>query len=184
MQGSDEVLQQILLERKRLKTPPHSMEKASGAGIARFIVSCNDVSSVLSLVKEVMTILNSYSTQNWLSLDEWSNILPCRFVNACLPELTKVESGMQAQRWDNLTYEKKLAEASHDDKWTLSSWLSWLAPEEREWFWWNAILFDAPLNNSHFLIEVTALDSVFMSGALKWLCKACGAIDVISEDDF
>lgn len=56
-------------------------------------------------------------------------------------------------------------------------------PEEREWFWWNAILFDAPLNNSHFLIEVTALDSVFMSGALKWLFKAYGAIDVISEDD-
>lgn len=45
------------------------------------------------------------------------------------------------------------------------------------------MLFDAPLNNSHFIIEVTALDSPFMSGALKWLFKACGAEEVISEDD-
>lgn len=112
MQVSDEVLQQILLERERerererLKTPSHSMEKASGSGIARFIVSCDDVSSVLSLAKEVMTIVNSHSTQSWLSLDEWSNILPSRFVSGCLPKLTKAERGMQAQRWDNLTYEK------------------------------------------------------------------------------
>ncbi|BCQ36931.1 hypothetical protein ERHA54_45420 [Erwinia rhapontici] len=180
---SDEVLQQILLERERLQTPPNPMEKASGAGIARFIVSCNDASSVLSMAKEVMTIVNSHSTQSWLSLDEWSKTLPSRFVNGCSPELTEEEKGKQSERWDGLTYEEKIAEASHDDKWTLSSWLSWLAPEEREWFWWNAVLFDAPLNNSYFLIEVTALDFVFMHGALKWLFKACGAIDVISEDD-
>ncbi|WP_224718503.1 hypothetical protein [Pectobacterium versatile] len=183
MQISDEVLQQILLERERLNEPPQPMGKTSGAGIARFIVSCNDASSVLNLAKEVLTIVNNHSTQRWPSLNEWSNMLPSQFVDECLPELTEAEREKLTQRWDALSYEEKLAEASHDDKWTLSSWLSWLAPEEREWFWWDAILFDEPINNSHFLIEVTTLDSDFMSGALKWLFKACGAIDVLSEDD-
>lgn len=183
MQVSDEVLQQILLERDRLIVPPQPMEKASGAGIARFVVSCNDVPSVLNLAKEVLTIVNNHSTQSWPSLNEWSDMLPSQFVDGCLPELTETEREKQTQRWDALAYEEKLAEASHDDKWTLSSWLSWLEPEEREWFWWDAILFDEPINNSHFLIEVTTLDSAFMPGALKWLFKACGAIDVISEED-
>lgn len=183
MSVSDEILQQILLERERLRVSPQLTEKASGAGIARFIVSCNDVPSVLSLGKKVLTIVNNHSTQSWPSFEEWSNILPSQFVEACFPELTEKEQEKQTRSWNSLSYGEKLSEASHDDKWTLSSWLSWLEPEEREWFWWNAVLFDEPLNNSHFLIEVTTLDPVFMSGALKWLFKASGAIDVISEDD-
>lgn len=183
MQVNDEVLRQILLERERLKKPPQSMDKASGAGIARFVVLCNVAPLVLILAKEVMAIVNSYSTQNWPSFDKWSNILPSQFVNGFLSELTDMEREKQIQNWDSLTYEEKLTEASHDDQWTLSSWLSWVEPGEREWFWWDAILFDVPLNNSHFLIEVTTLNSTFMSGALKWLFKACGAIDIISEDD-
>ncbi|WP_122094356.1 hypothetical protein [Rahnella sp. Larv3_ips] len=183
MQVSDEKLRQILLERERLQNPPQSTEKATGVGIARFIVSCNDVRAVLDLAKEVLITVNNHSTQNWPSLDEWSNVLPSQFVDGFLPEPTEKETEKQIQNWGGLSYEEKLTEASNDNKWTLSSWLSWLEPDEREWFWWNAVLFDAPLNNSHFIIEVTALDSPFMSGALKWLFKACGAEEVISEDD-
>lgn len=183
MQVSDEKLQQILLERERLTNPPQSTDKTTGVGIARFIVSCNDAPAVLDLAKEVLVTVNHYSTQNWLSFNGWSNVLPSQFVDCCLPELTDVERKNQIQDWEQLSYEEKLDEASNDNKWTLSSWLSWLEPDEREWFWWDAILFDAPLNNSHFIIEVTALDSPFMSGALKWLFKACGAVNIISEDD-
>ncbi|QIZ49465.1 hypothetical protein DWG24_01005 [Dickeya zeae] len=183
MKVSDEKLRQILLERDRLKKPPQSTDKATGVGIARFIVSCDDVPSVLGLAKEVLITVNHYSTQNWLSLNEWSNVLPSRFVDCCLPELTEADRKRQNQNWDKLSYEEKLEEASNDNKWTLSSWLSWLEPDEREWFWWDVVLFDASLSNSHFIIEVTALDSPFMSGALKWLFEACGAINIISEDD-
>ncbi|WP_313385811.1 hypothetical protein [Pantoea sp.] len=183
MQANDERLRQILLERERLKTSPQTMAKASGFGIARFVVSCNDASLVLALAKEVMIVVNNYSTQEWPSLENWISMLPFQFVNNFSPELTEAERKTQIQNWEALTYEEKLTEASHDDQWTLSSWLSWLEPEEREWFWWDAILFDFPLNNSHFLIEVTTLDSTFMSGALKKLFEACGASDVVSEDD-
>ncbi|ENU2133044.1 hypothetical protein ACE60T_003319 [Salmonella enterica] len=183
MQVSDEVLRQIVLERERLNTPPQAMSKVSGVGIARFVVSCNDALLVSTLAKKVMTIINNYSTQSWPSLDRWLNILPSQFTHCFLSELTEVEKEKQTKDWDVLTYEEKLAEASHDEQWTLSSWLSWMEPSEREWFWWDTVLFDVQLNNSHFLVEVTTLDSMFMTGALKRLFKACGAIDVISEDD-
>ena len=183
MQANNERLRQILLERERLKKSPQAMAKASGIGIARFVVSCNDASLVLALAKEVMIIVNNYSTREWPSLEKWISMLPFQLVKGFAPELTEADREKQLQNWEALTYEEKLTEASHDDQWTLSSWLSWLEPEEREWFWWDATLFDVPLNNSHFLIEVTTLDSTFMSGALKKLFKACGAFDVVSEDD-
>ena len=183
MQVNDEVLRQIVLERERLTTPPHAMSKASGIGIARFVVSCNDAFLVLTLAKEVMTIVNNYATQNWPPLERWLNILPSQFIDSFLPELSEVEREKQTKDWDALTYEEKLTESSHDEQWTLSSWLSRMAPNERVWVWWDSILFDSPLNNSHFLIEVTTLDSMFMAGSLKCLFKACGAIEVISEDD-
>ena len=183
MQVSDERLRQILLERNRLQNPPQSTEKATGVGIARFIVSCNDVSKVLGLAKDVMIIINNYSTQHWSSLEEWSGLLPFQFVDGFLPDQTEEEKAKRNESWRRLSYGEKLIEASTDNEWTLASWLSWLEPDGREWFWWNAVLFDAPLSNNHFIIEVTTLDFSFMSGALKWLFKACGALDVISEDD-
>lgn len=51
------------------------------------------------------------------------------------------------------------------------------------WFWWNAIILEPPLDNTHFLVEVTPLDSPFMSGALKWLFKASGAVNAALNDD-
>ncbi|MGJ0482494.1 hypothetical protein [Pantoea agglomerans] len=183
MQVSDERLRQILLERSRLKKPPQSIDKTTGVGIARFIVSCKDVSKVLGLAKKVMIIVNDYSTQKWPSLKEWSTFLPYQFVNGFVAEPTEKEKEKWNESWSELSYGEKLAEASNDNEWTLASWLSWLEPDGREWFWWNAVLFDEPLNNSHFIIEVTTLDLYFMSGALKWLFKACGALNVISEDE-
>lgn len=79
--------------------------------------------------------------------------------------------------------EEKLKDAAQDERWTLSGWLSWLEPTERMWFWWNAIILEPPLDNTHFLVEVTPLDSPFMSGALKWLFKASGVVNAALEDD-
>ncbi|WP_413507356.1 hypothetical protein [Serratia proteamaculans] len=179
-----EMTKQILLERERLVVPPKSTQKATGIGIARFIVSCeSDASLVLELAKETLLIVNEHSTNEWPSIDSWKKILPSQFLNNFLPELTEAEKIEMKREWNQLPYNEKVKNAAQEEKWTLSSWLSWLEPKEREWFWWNAVLFDEPLNDSHFIIEVTTLDSYFMSGALKWLFKACGASDVVSEDD-
>ncbi|GKX64736.1 hypothetical protein SOASR032_33050 [Pragia fontium] len=175
---------QILLERGRLVVPPEPTQKATGIGIARFIVSCqSDAFSVLELAKEILLIVNHHSLKEWPSIESWMAILPVQFINSCSPELTDKEKIEHQKNWAQLTYNEKVENAAQEEKWTLSSWLSWLEPTEREWFWWSAVLFNEPLNDSHFVVEVTMLDSPFMSGALKWLFKACGAIDVISEDD-
>ena len=184
MSISAEMERQILLERERLTFPPLPTQKATGVGIARFIVSCDsNAFFVLQLAKEVILIVNKHSLEAWPSLEYWNKILPSQFVSNCLAELTKQEKIEAQIRWEQLAYNEKIKEAAQDERWTLSSWLSWLEPEEREWFWWNAIQFEPPLENTHFVIEVTSLDSPFMSGSLKWLFKACGAVDVISEDD-
>lgn len=184
MQISDEVVKQILLERERLVVPHLPAQKATGIGIARFIVSCDEnVLSVLGLAKEVLSIVNYHSLEEWSSLEIWKERLPYEFVNGCLPELSEQRKIDSQKRWEQLTYEQKIKNAVQEEKWTLSSWLAWLEPEGREWFWWNAVLFDTPLKNSHFVIEVTTLDSSFMAGALQWLFKACGAVSVVAEDD-
>lgn len=178
------IAEQILLERERLVEPPHPSQQATGVCIARFIVSCqSDALSVLELAKQTLSIVNQHSLQEWPSIDSWSNLLPKKFINGFLPELTDKEKVECQKQWEQLTYDEKIKNSAQDEQWTLSNWLSWLEPEAREWFWWNVLLFNEPLNKSHFVVEVTTLDSPFMSGALKWLFKACGALDVVSEDD-
>ncbi|WP_343553480.1 hypothetical protein [Pantoea sp.] len=132
MQVNNERINQLLLERERLINPPQPTDQVTGVGIARFVVSSNDTQSVLELAKEVMIIVNNYSTGKWLSLNEWSNVLPPRFIECCLPELSEDEKREQAHKWSTLSYDEKIKEASEDDRWTLASWLSWLEPNERE----------------------------------------------------
>lgn len=89
---------------------------------------------------------------------------------------------MYVEMWPNLSEEEK--QRKGNSAWTLSAWLYWLEPENREWFWWKAYEFDdEEIKNTHFLIEVTVYNQPFLWGSLKWLFKACGAIDVVSTDD-
>ncbi|NDJ58751.1 hypothetical protein GWD52_17515 [Enterobacteriaceae bacterium 4M9] len=184
MQINAEIRKQVIFERERLKSPPLPTHKATGVGIARFIVACDsNALATLSLAKEVLSIVNAHSLEQWPTLEDWKTMLPSKFVNRCLQE-SQEEQKIEAQKkWEQLSYDEKIKAAALDEQWALSSWLSWLEPEGREWFWWNAILFDEPLDETHFLVEVTVLDSPFMSGALKWLFKASGALSVVSEDD-
>ena len=180
---NSEFSKQLLLERERFENPPDHTVKATGVGIARFIIRCNNnADEVLNLAKRVLVIVNYNSELVWPSFEEWSKILPNKFVNNCAPELSKSESEKEINYRRSLPWEKQVS-LEKNKKWSLGNWLVWLEPETREWFWWNAHKFDGEIENTHFLIEVTALDDPFTSGALKWLFKACGAIDVISTDD-
>lgn len=147
-------------------------------------MSCDsDALAILQLAKTVLLIVNNHSIGQWPSLECWKKILPIKFVSSFLPEQTQRERLESQIKWDGLTYEEKLKDAAQDERWTLSGWLSWLEPTERMWFWWNAIILEPPLDNTYFLVEVTPLDSPFMSGALKWLFKASGAVNAALEDD-
>ena len=72
----------------------------------------------------------------------------------------------------SLPWEKQVS-LEKNKKWSLENWLVWFKPETKEWFWWNDHKFDGEIENTNFLIEVTALDDPFASGAFKWLFRAC-----------
>lgn len=112
---SAEMERQILLERERLTFPPLPTQKATGVGIARFIVTCDsNASFVLQLVKEVLFIVNKHSHEAWPSLECWNKILPSQFVSNCLSELTKQEKIEAQTRWEQLKYDEKIKEAAQD----------------------------------------------------------------------
>ncbi|OOF45189.1 hypothetical protein BKK52_12820 [Rodentibacter trehalosifermentans] len=176
------IYNEIMEERKRLEiNAPPTYTDNNGLG-ANFIVKCSEnAQDVASLARDVMLILNyQYDNDKWLELNDWINILPHKFVTRCSPEMSEEDIKTYKKRWFSLSYRKKVKEIKKNEDWSLSSWLFWLKPSERSWFWWGA----AVLDEQYFVFSVKALDSPFMFGALKWLFIGCGALEVIEESDF
>ena len=63
---------------------------------------------------------------------------------------------------------------STDERWSLTEWLFWVPPGDRQWFWWNAR--QTTSGSGEVLIETTGVP--FPTGALWWLLVASGAFDV------
>jgi hypothetical protein len=183
MSISNQLNEEIKRERERLVNPPKEDDKPTGLGCSRFVVQCeHGAANVLESAKKILMTIDGYYDTTWPTLEEWRDILPKEFVDRCKPEMTMEE------RLERIAYMKTLSdeeEREFDEKeaWTLSGWLYWLELENRTWFWWDARIFDKPINDTHFLIAITILDWPFPWGALKWLFKACGAIAVIPEED-
>jgi len=62
--------------------------------------------------------------------------------------------------------------------WSLSSWLYWLQPAERQWRWWDALIKD----DDTVIVAVEVDGWPFPWGALAWLFKGCGADSVEPEE--
>ncbi len=104
------------------------------------------------------------------------------FVDSCEPEVSKEDMDERIAYRKSLPW-KELQELLANEKWSLDSWLYWLEPENRTWFWWDAALLEEPIRETYFIVAVVILEWPFPWGALKWLFKACGALDVVSEED-
>jgi hypothetical protein len=165
-------------ERVRLAKSPGPEEKPSGVGTVRFIAKCSGNSSdVLSKAKELMTIVNHNSVPRWPSEAEWRHLLPKWFVKQCSPEKSQQEAEEWLARWKSLSpEEQKKVEATN--AWSLLNWLYWLEPENRQWYWWDAIVLDR-----NTLVIAVGTDSwPFGWGDLSWLLRAAGANQVIAEE--
>lgn len=183
MKLNDKVMNEILQERKRLICAPSLMDKPTGIGSVRFVVSCeSNAGSILSLAKDVLKVVSKVYESDWPDLASWKEMLPEIFVDSCEPEISKEDMDKRIAYRRSLSWEeqKKLLA---DEKWSLDNWLYWLEPENRTWFWWDATLLEEPIRDTHFVVAVIVLEWPFLWGALKWLFKACGALDVVSEDD-
>lgn len=168
----------IRAELHRLNVPPGFGEPPRGLGTVRFRVTChNSAEETLVRMKQLLSSVDSNGLERWPDLDEWRTILPEWFVDACAPEMTGDEKERWLEAWRRMEPEEK---AIHEKtrKWTLSSWLYWLGPDQRTWFWWDADASD----ESELVIALQVEEWPFPWGAFQWMCRAAGATCVAPEE--
>lgn len=165
-------------ELRHLFTEPDLDEQPKGLGIVRFDIWCQGNSEIiLQRSKEVLEVILRSSTQRWLSNSEWQAILPGWFVAGCAPEKTNEEVEQWLKWWRSLSPQEK-NRADEEQRWSLEDWLYWLHPDQRQWFWWDAICVDTDL----LRVAVEVAEYPFSWQALAWLFKVAGAIRVQPED--
>lgn len=113
----------------------------------------------------------------WPSDEEWPDLLPDWFVEACAPKKSHEEFMQEEQRLKSLSPEEQMAEA-RIEKWELGGWTYWMAPEERWWLWWDAGVSD----DGTAIFGIDRLEDWYpeLPGEFVWMLKACGATDVDS----
>ena len=64
------------------------------------------------------------------------------------------------------------------DRWELSQWLSWLHPEERQWYWWDA----SARRSDELVVLVEVPGWPYALGALECLLRAAGGESIELAD--
>lgn len=124
------------------------------------------------------TVAQKSLAASWPGDAEWRTILPNWFVSRCAQEMTDEE----INSCDKQLRKKSRAEQIRIERkkdWSLSAWLYWFEPDNREWYWWGSEVKDA----NTLEIKVITLGWPFPWEALRWLLRAAGAIDVNPEYD-
>ena len=162
----------------RLKGEPKISLVLPGLGSVRFDVFSNAraIEEVFIVAREVMTVVLRLSARDWEELDVIVAKLPMEFVQRFAP-LSNSESD---DKWLRLwraanASEKKLMEDTRG--WQIEEWLHWMKPDERAWFWWDAVV----LNQSRGKVAVAVQSWPFPWGSIKHLLLASGATIVEPE---
>ena len=174
-------LQRLKSELKRLENGKNDNESPKGIGTVRFKVLCNGNSEdVLLQAKLVLTevIRKILQSKNWPSDDEWLSYLPGWFVDRCVKEPTKEEADKWLKWWRGLNEEEQIR-AAKEKPWSVGTWIYWLYPSRRTWYWWDYEIINPDL----CVIDIEVDDWPFPWGALEWLFRASGALSVVEEDD-
>lgn len=140
----------------------------TGNVVISFIARCaGDATQVLDRCKEVLSVVLQPDTEDWPSTDEWRSRLPEWFVERSAEEISQEE----AERRIRLPLEERIR---FNQKWSVSAFVHWFKPNERYWYWWDAVVE----NDDIVQIKVVANDEPFPWGSLEWLLKASGAVSV------
>ncbi|MDS0526550.1 hypothetical protein NNC19_12735 [Clostridium sp. SHJSY1] len=157
-------------ELKRLMNNNVNNYKIDQVFLTRFEVQCNGNSKgVLNRVKDVLEIVLQQDVKRWLTVEEWKCTLPKWFIESCADEITQEE----AEQRLTLSLEERI-KISKNEGWALSSWIYWLNPNEKQWYWWESNIIDENI----LIVTVQSEDYPFAWGALEWLLLASGAIKV------
>jgi len=165
-----EELERVLQETAGGDRPPGTM-------MAQFTARCaEDAEGVLKAAKSVMCAVLVHSRDRWPPDDEWRSVLPEWFVSRCAKEKSEDEARTWLEWWRTLPHEQR-AIASREN-WSLSNWVAWFEPDERQWIWWGAWI-EGP-NSIRVTVAVDGLP--FAWGALEWLFLASGAESMSLEE--
>lgn len=159
-------------ELRRLNSGPSAGEQPRGIALVRFFALCaGDAPRVLERCKEVMRAVLVQTVDRWPTDEKWHSLLPAWFVATCPDEDAVQEAGA---RWFELSAEEQ---SRLTNLWSVSNWVYWFLPDERQWFWWDASMPDA--NTIELVVEV--FGDPFPSGSLDWLLAASGVIKTERE---
>ena len=165
-------------EFRRLNGGVQSDEMPEGLGTVRFVVECpGNAAEVADHAKQVLLVVNQNSRSAWPTESEWFNLLPDWFVAACAPEMTQGEAEDYLTWWKSLPDDEQVR-VKKEQRWSVQDWLYWLHPDERAWYWWDALDVDA----NALIVAVVIYDWPFPWDALEWLLRSAGATRVDSEE--
>jgi hypothetical protein len=155
-------------ELRHLAEGARPAEAAGGLGLVELVALAEDAGQLLLRCRQVLECVLRESGHRWPTLDQWRQILPAWFVDACAPERTVEEDAAILDGRFRL---------SDDAPWTLSEWLGWLEPDNRQWFWWDSLAE----GRDRLRIIVEIADWPTPLGSLRWLVKASGALGFAEE---
>ncbi|GAA3594599.1 hypothetical protein [Kribbella ginsengisoli] len=124
----------------------------------------------------MLEVVLRYGERDWPALAEWQRELPDWFVLASGPEQSEQEDHEWLVWWKSLPPDQQ-NEIEDRQPWALSEWLEWLRPSERTWYWLGAEQASTTL----LKVWLDTPGSPAPVGALEWLLKAAGAIEVVEE---
>jgi len=167
-----EDLSQIEGELRRLNRAPAPDEKSSGVGTVSFVARCPlGGKDVWARVISVLKIVDETALTGWPTDEQWAVKLPEWFTSSCAAPMTQEQAERWHAWWKGLSAVEQ-AKAESEKRWSLDSWLYWLQPENRQWFWWDATELG---DSDHIIVAVEVEAWPFPWGSLRWLFKAAGA---------
>jgi hypothetical protein len=141
--------------------------------------------AVLTRVREALDVVLAQSPAAWPSTDAWLKLLPSWFVDQCRKEyepeaehpLVAQLRSLPADQWVPFYQEHRdewppKPPPDPDFRWTVSAFVYWFLPSERQWWWWNAQVQDA----DHLVVETAPFDLPYAWEHLDWLLYAAGAL--------
>ena len=159
-------------ELQRLQSGPRLGEKPSGVGTVRFVARCPLGSTdVLARATSLLKTIDKIALTDWPADEQWASKLPEWFTSACASPITQEQAERWLAWWKGLRANEQ-ARAEIEKDWSLESWLYWMQPGNRQWFWWDAKALD---DCDHILVAVEVEAWPFPWGSLRWLFKAAGA---------
>jgi hypothetical protein len=161
-------------ELRRLQNGRSADDKPSGTRIARLCVTCStDPLEAVLGAKEVLKALDRAALAGWPQA-QISPSFPAWFIAACAPESSRQDAEQWVAWWSKLS-EKEKIKAEEEKDWSLESWLYWMEPQNREWFWWDA---QVETNPDRIILQLEVTAWPFSWGALRWLLRTAGASGV------